>query len=105
MARVRTTSPQNGRARGIDPVGEPSREGATRRALHAIAAHVLAHRRFDVSGRFGLRAGPAGIATPSFGDAPETIRISGVVLVRELGGSCTRMPVNGSTLRDLARVL
>src|ERR1700681_728517 len=102
MARVRTTSPQNGRARGIDPVAEPSREGATRRALHAIAAHVLAHRRFDVSGRFGLRAGPAGIATPSFGDAPETIRISGVVLVREVGGTSTRTSIQGSTLRDLA---
>jgi hypothetical protein len=76
--------------------------GATRVALHSLAAHVLARRRFDVSGRFGLRAGPAGIATPSFGEAPETLRISGLVLVRELGGSCTRMPVNGSTLRDLA---
>ena len=76
--------------------------GATRVALHSLAAHVLGRRRFEVSGRFGLRAGPAGIATPSFGEAPETIRISGLVLVRELGGSCTRIPVNGSTLRDLA---
>ena len=83
-------------------MSETSREAATREALHTIAAHVLAHRRFDVSGRFGLRAGPAGIATPSFGDDPETIRISGVVLVREVGGTSTRTPIQGSTLRDLA---
>lgn len=83
-------------------VSEGARALATRVSLHTVAAHVLARRRFDVSGRFGLRAGPAGIATPSFGDAPETIRISGLFLVRELGGSCTQMPINGSTLRDLA---
>src|ERR1700738_38986 len=83
-------------------VSEASGAVATRAALHTVAAHVLARRRFDVSGRFGLRAGPAGIATPSFGEAPETIRISGPALVREVGGSSTRMPINGSTLRDLA---
>jgi hypothetical protein len=75
---------------------------ATRVALHAVAAHVLARRRFDVSGRFGLRAAPGGIVTPAFGDAPETIRISGTTLVREVGASCTRVRINGSTLRDLA---
>jgi hypothetical protein len=75
----------------------------TRVALHTVAAHVLARRRFGVTGRFGLRAGPGGIATPAFGDAPETIRISGVTLIREVGGSCTHVRVNGSTLRDLAR--
>jgi len=74
----------------------------TRTALHTIAAHVLARRRFAVGGRFGLRAGPGGIATPAFGDDPETIRISGVTLVREVGGRSTRVPINGSTLRDLA---
>ncbi len=74
----------------------------TRVALHTVAAHVLGRRRFNVSGRFGLRAGPGGIATPAFGDAPETIRISGATLLREVGGSCTHVVVNGSTLRDLA---
>lgn len=83
-------------------MSEPDPDGATRKALHTIAAHVLAHRRFDVSGRFGLRAGPVGIATPSFGDAPETIRISGVTLVREVGATSTRTSIPGSTLRDLA---
>ena len=75
---------------------------SSRTALHAIGAHVLARRRFDVSGRFGLRAAPGGIATPTFGDEPETVRISGVTLVREVGGHATRLPINGSTLRELA---
>jgi hypothetical protein len=75
---------------------------ATRVGLHTIAAHVLARRRFAVSGRFGLRAGPGGIVTPAFGDAPETVRIAGTTLVREVGGSSTRMPLHGSTLRELA---
>jgi hypothetical protein len=77
----------------------------TRTAIHTIAAHVLGRRRFAVSGRFGLRAGPCGIATPAFGDAPETIRIAGVTLIREVGGSSTRLDVNGSTLRELARLV
>ena len=75
---------------------------ATRTALHTISAHVLAHRRFAVSGRFGLRAGPGGIATPSFGVAPETIRISENALVREVGGTSTYVPLQGSTLKELA---
>jgi len=74
----------------------------TRAALHTIAAHILARKRFGVSGRFGLRAGPGGIATPSFGDAPETIRLVEAGLIREVGGTCTRMSVDGSTLRELA---
>ncbi|TML41944.1 MAG: hypothetical protein E6G27_05890, partial [Actinobacteria bacterium] len=58
---------------------------STRQGLHRVAAHILSRRRFDVSGRFGLRAGPGGIATPSFGDGPETIRVAGTTLVRETG--------------------
>jgi len=75
---------------------------STRTALHTIAAHILARRRFGVSGRFGLRAAPGGIATPTFGDEPETVRISGVTLVREVGGHTTRLPIKGSTLPELA---
>ncbi len=75
---------------------------ATRTALHTIAAHILARRRFDASGRFGLRAAPGGIATPTFGEDLETVRISGTTLVREVGGTTTRIPISGSTLRQLA---
>jgi hypothetical protein len=77
-------------------------EPGTGAALHVIAAHILARRRFVVSGRFGLRAAPGGITTPTFGDDPETVRISGVTLVREVGGTTARIPINGSTLRQLA---
>ncbi len=76
---------------------------ATRTALHTVAAHVLGRRRFVVSGRFGLRAAPGGIATPAFGDGPETVRISGTTLVREVGAVTTRLAINGSTLGQLAR--
>jgi hypothetical protein len=83
-------------------MAEVSPQRNTRRALHTIAAHVLGRRRFAESGRFGLRAGPGGIATPAFGDAPEAIRIAGVTLIHETGGSSRRIDVNGSTLSELA---
>jgi len=82
---------------------EADRAPTARQTLHRVATHVLARRRFVVSGRFGLRATLGGIATPSFGDDPETIRTSGLTLVREVGGVTTRLPVNGSTLRELGR--
>ncbi len=75
----------------------------TRAALQDVAVQVLGRRRFAVSGRFGLRAGPGGIATPAFGEAPETVRLSRLHVIREVGSARTVMPVNGSTLRDLAR--
>ena len=75
---------------------------SSRTTLHRVCAHVLARRRYQVSGRFGLRAGPAGIATPAFGDDPEVLRIAGAVLVREISGDCTWMRLDGSSLRELA---
>lgn len=78
------------------------RHEVARKALHTICAHVLGRRRFDVTGRFGLRCAPAGIATPAFGDAPEVVRVAGLTLVREVGADSTRIPINGSTLGDLA---
>jgi hypothetical protein len=38
---------------------------ATREALDRVAARVLARRRWEVSGRFGLRSVPGGISTPA----------------------------------------
>ena len=40
----------------------------TRLALQRLAVHVLARRRHAVTGRFGLRPAPGGLATPAFGD-------------------------------------
>jgi hypothetical protein len=67
-----------------------------------VAAHILARRRFDVSGRFGLRASPGGFTTPAFGAGPEVVRVTGTALVREIAGQATSVPVAGSTLRRLA---
>lgn len=74
----------------------------TRRGLHLVAAHVLARRRFEVSGRFGLRASPGGFATPAFGPEPEIIRVAGVHMVREQGGTCASVGLDGTSLRELA---
>jgi len=75
---------------------------STRTTIHRVAAHVLARRRYEVSGRFGLRASPGGIVTPAFGDGPEIIRLVGGALARELGGKVTYQAIAGSTMRELA---
>jgi hypothetical protein len=75
---------------------------ATREALHRVAAHVLGRRRWDVSGRFGLRVAPGGMATPMFGTDGECIRIAGTTLVREVGAVASFMPIPGASLRSLA---
>ena len=77
--------------------------GATRDDLHRIAAHVLGRRRFAVSGHFGLRASPGGMATPGFGPEPEVLRLAGRSFVREVGTQCRSMPLDGASLADLAR--
>ena len=75
---------------------------ASRGALHRLAAHVLGRRRYEVSGRFGLRAGPGGIATPAFGDGPEVVRVAGGVLIREQSGTASYRPMEGASLAELA---
>jgi hypothetical protein len=84
------------RARPPDQDGpmssDPSR---TRRGLHQLAVHVLARRRSAVTGRFGLRPAPGGLATPAFGgpDDLEVVRTSGRFLVLERGGAVTVRPI------------
>ncbi len=65
--------------------------------LHVIAAHVLGRRRFAVSGHFGLRASPRGVATPAFGPEPEVLRLAGAHLVREVGNETRTMPIDGAS--------
>lgn len=79
----------------------------TRLELQRVATHILARRRHDVSGRFGLRATPGGIGTPAFGpsDSPEVVRTSGTSLVHEAGGLSRVVPMSGATLADLASVV
>lgn len=71
---------------------DPSR---TRAGLHQLAVHVLARRRFAVTGRFGLRPSPGGLATPAFGgpDDLEVVRTSGRFLVLERGGDVSVRPI------------
>jgi hypothetical protein len=70
--------------------------------LHLVAAHVLGRRRYEVSGRFGLRASPGGIATPAFGDGPDVVRVDGTMLVVERGATSLTTSVAGASLRSLA---
>jgi hypothetical protein len=80
---------------------------ATRLELQRVATHVLARRRHEVCGKFGLRATPGGIGTPAFGPADdlEVVRTSGTDLVHERGGVLTVRSLRGATLRELATVV
>jgi hypothetical protein len=80
---------------------------ATRSELQRVATHLLARRRHDVTGRFGLRATPGGFGTPAFGppDAVEVVRVAGTSLVREVGPDATSTPLDGATLVELAGVV
>jgi hypothetical protein len=77
--------------------------GTTRDELQRLSAHVFARRRFEVSGHFGLRSSPGGLATPAFGPEPEVLRTAGMTLVREVGTRPASMPLEGSTLAELAQ--
>lgn len=76
---------------------------ATRAELQRVATHVLARRRHAVTGKLGLRATPDGFGTPAFGPDVEVLRVSGGVLLRERAGDVAAVPLDGSTLADLAR--
>lgn len=75
----------------------------TRAALQLVAAYVVGRRRFDVTGRFGLRATPGGFGTPAFGDGPEVVRVSGTALVHETGGTSRCLVMEGRSVAELAR--
>jgi hypothetical protein len=72
-----------------------------------VATHVLAHRRHDVTGKFGLRATPGGVGTPAFGppDDLEVVRICGTDLVHERGGTLGVRSIDGATLGELAAMV
>ena len=78
---------------------------ATRAELHRVATHVIAKRRFDVTGRFGLRSTPGGFGTPLFGD-DEVVRVAAASLLRErrIGdhNATATHPLAGATMRELA---
>jgi hypothetical protein len=78
-----------------DPSSTPSAAALvdTRLSLQQVAVHVLARRRHVVTGRFGLRPSPGGLATPAFGDQVEVVRTSGAALVVERGGDARCEPL------------
>lgn len=74
---------------------------ATRTALQRVATHVVARRRHDLTGRFGLRAAPGGLAAPAVGGHDvEVVRTDGDVLLVERGAAVTATRM--TTLADLA---
>ena len=85
-------------------MGDPAEDDYTRTrvGLQRVATHIIARRRFAISGRFGLRASPGGIAAPAFGPPPESLRTAGLSLVREVAGDAVHAPMHGATLRELA---
>lgn len=78
----------------------------TRDSMQRVASHILARRRHDAVGRFGLRAVPGGIATPAFGPDDEVLRLAGTWLVVEsrAGGAARSraLSVPGRSLAELA---
>lgn len=78
---------------------------AAREVLHRVAAHVLARRLYQESGRCALRVSPGGISSPMFGPGDECIRIAGDLLVREIGGAASYARISGSSLRNLANLV
>lgn len=86
----------------------PPTYDATRAELQRIATHVIARRRFALSGKFGLRATPGGFGAPACGPDFETLRIAGTDLVRETTDSAatTRtLHLNGASLAAAAELV
>lgn len=85
----------------------PASYATTRDTLQRVATHVLARRRHQLCGKFGLRSTPGGIGTPACGPEHETVRIAGTRLVRERTGSAactTSLELVDATLADAARL-
>lgn len=80
----------------------PDDQEPVRDELQRIATHVLARVRHQSTGRFGLVAGPSGIATPAFGPDATVLRLTADALVVETGGGETDHLLAGATLRSLA---
>jgi hypothetical protein len=92
----------------LPPALLPESLPSTREALQRVAVHVLARRRHDRSGRFGLRPSPGGITTPAFAagggdsvsDDLEVVRTSGRHHIVESGAETRTAEL--STLAEVA---
>ncbi|CAJ62218.1 hypothetical protein FRAAL3575 [Frankia alni ACN14a] len=102
-----TSGPGPARGSGPGPATNPSAEpdglARTRRALHAVAEHVLAAARYRATGRIGLAVTPGGFATPAFGPAGRTVAVAGTdLVVRDGDAETARSPL--TTLREAAHL-
>ena len=83
----------------------PTTFTATRISLQRVAVHIIARRRHDLVGRFGLRATPGGLGSPAAGPEHEVVRTAGRWLVRERTGAearTTALDLHAATLADAA---
>jgi len=73
-------------------VALPDSFAATRRALQAVAEHVIVAARYQANGKIGLRFTRAGFGTPLFG-ADRQARVEGGQLVLVSDGEVQRAPL------------
>ncbi|MBL8775228.1 MAG: hypothetical protein JNK12_04835 [Acidimicrobiales bacterium] len=86
----------------------PETYASTRDALQRVATHVLARRRFALSGKFGLRATPGGFGTPACGPEHEVVRVAGTHLARERTGdtnTTAALDLRSATLAEAAALV
>jgi hypothetical protein len=80
----------------------PAGYEATRRALHAVAEHVVARARERANGKFGLRYVLGGFGTPFFGDDVQ-VAVRGATLHVLRGPETSSTPL--TSLADVVRTL
>jgi hypothetical protein len=74
------------------PAALPDSFAATREAIHQIAFFAVAPKRFEATGKLGLRYTSGGLGTPFFGD-DEQVRIEGDTLVHQHGDQVRSTPL------------
>jgi hypothetical protein len=89
-----------GAHRRLEPLPGEYAEG--RRVLHQVAFFALAPKRFDATGKLGLRYTHRGFGTPFFGD-DEQVRVEGNRLIHQRGGRAQATPI--TSLRDATEIL
>ena len=91
------------------PAELPASFADTRDALQRVAVHIVARARNQAGAHsIGLRVAPGGFGTPDFGPDVTRVRVSGGLLLREVGGPDTvtsvATEIDGATLVQLAQV-
>ena len=87
----------------LAPIDDADRLGATRRAWHLVAGHVLAPARYGATGKLGLRRTRGGFGTPFFAGPDghdRQLRVEGTELVVDRGDDEDRFAL--TTLGDAA---